>query len=138
MDNQIEYLRETYTKVMGPTDANKVFGPTDKWLSFDVRPLLSGNTGDHRDVIAVNAEPGNGTSYRMVLTRLTGAEDLFGCQDGAWLLSMDPYWKAGTMTVKDLKEIHPSYIQEKLRVVNEHDAAAIAAILFRVAEKLDL
>lgn len=139
MDNPIEYLRETYTPIMGPTDANKVFGPVDKWLSFDVRPLLSGNTGDHRDVIAVEASPGNGTRYVFLLTKMSGAEDIFGCGEGAWMLSMrpDPCWKGRTVTIKDLKEIHPSYLQEKL-MVNEHDGAAIATILYRVAEKLDL
>ena len=134
---QIEYLKQHYADVMGPTDAGKVFGPVDQWLTFEVRDLVSGNTGDNRGVVAVKAAPGNGTEYRMVLTKLDGAEDIFGCQDGSWMLSMDPYWKAGTSTVKDLKEIHPSYLQEKLKV-NEHDAAVVATILFRVAENLGL
>lgn len=134
---QIEYLKQTYGEVMGPTDAEKVFGPVDRWLTFEVRSLTSGNTGDDRGVIVVKAAPGNGTEYRMVLTSLVGAEDIFGCQDGSWMLSMDPCWKAGTSTVKDLKEIHPSYLQEKLKV-NEHDAAAITTIIYRVAEKLGL
>jgi len=135
MENALDYIRKTYEKIVGKHDMDMVMRPVSEWKPFDVRPLTSGNTGDHRDVIAVRAAPGNGTEYRFVLTNLSGAEDLFGCQDGSWLIAMDPYWKSGTAIVRDYGDIHPSYLEEKLKM-NEHDSAVMAVILYRVKERL--
>lgn len=137
MSVALDKLRELYVEFIGPHDTEKIFGSVDKWLKLDVRSLTSGNTGDHRDVVAVDAQPGNGTAYRFVLAKMTGAEDVFGCQDGSWLVSMDPHWRAGSCFVRKLDHIHPSYLGEKLKM-NEHDSCAMAVILTRVAERLGL
>lgn len=89
--------------------------------------------GKERPVISVRAAPGNATEYRFVLTPVTpGMAKCLGLPENGYLLSTETGYNSATMSVRDLRNTHPGYIEEKLRV-SLADAVAMSLILERVS-----
>lgn len=131
-----EHIEKSYNEY--EVDSLKRMLDDTKWLKCKVSPLLSPNTGDSRGVILVQAAPGNGTEYRFLLVRTDGEmQNAMGVADG-WLLAMEPgHTVRGTMSVRHLMHMHPSYVMEKLGM-NLSDAVALSLILYRVGREYEI
>jgi len=120
------YLKEVYD---GKVDSLDRMLDGD-WACFDVTHFPH--------MIAVEAHPGNGTRYSFALIKTGVCLALqMGLPDDGYLLAMEPgfHWR-GTMSVRDPREAHPSYIMEKLGM-GLSDAVAMCLILDRVGQSIE-